>query len=104
MTKKAKHFLILIWSFLGVIQVLHASQDCRNFFVQLSLNSSTSKKLSSRLSNEIRAAYSTYLKEVDPAEQSSVISLIAEAEEKFPRSRVQEELKSAITQCSIETK
>lgn len=104
MIKKKKFPLILISIFLGVVQDLYASQDCTDFFTQVLLNTPPLKKISPKLSKEIRSAYSTYLKEVDPVEQNTVISLIVEAEEKFSRSRVQAELKSAINQCSIDAK
>jgi hypothetical protein len=48
---------------------------------------------------EIRVTYSKYLKDASPAEQEKAISMIAAAEKKLPRSKVQEKLDAAIGRC-----
>lgn len=81
-----------------------AEKECLDFFTSLNKNPSSLEKTPSKKSTEIRIAYSSYLKDVSPEEEETVISLIAAAEEKYPRTKVLEELKSAMTRCEVGAK
>jgi|GEM_PF-2929427 len=104
MKKKYLAFLIPLLLAIQPAMGTEPLKGCSGLFFNLPITSEVAPQVSTKLAAEIRDAYSKYLKEVSPTEEDTIISLIAAAEKKFSRAKVQAELKTALTECRLGSK